>query len=96
MAADNDIPRSVKLFQAFWPALLALLVSGASVAQTTSRVNDLDRRVEDISANGAPVTRERLARIEAKQDAMAEAMARMEQKLDDMDKRTRERNLNGL
>lgn len=96
MADDNDIPRSMKLLQVFWPIGLALMVGGASVVSASGQVREVERRVSDIEANGPAVTRERLARIEAKQDAMVETMTRMENKIDDLDKRSRDRNLRGL
>lgn len=96
MADTNDIPRGMKMLQVFWPIVLAGLLSGASVAATSAKVTDLDARLTDVQANGAPVTRERLARIEATQAAQGQQLTRIEQKLDDLDKRSRERNLNGL
>lgn len=92
----NDIPRSAKLFQVFWPVALALLVSGASMVQASSKIEVLASEVQELKLNGPPITRERLARMEAKQDAQAEVLVRMEAKLDDLDKRSREINLRGL
>lgn len=96
MADPNDIPKAAKLFGVFWPALLALLVSGASVAQTTSKVGEIDRRLDVFETSGSPATRERLGRIETSQTLMMKQLDRMEQKIDDLDKRTRDQNLRGL
>lgn len=92
----NDIPRGVKLFSALWPVVLFGLVSGASIVSTQAQTAGLDRRLVDIEHNGAPITRERLARMEEGQAMMAKQLDRMETKLNDIDTRTRNRNLRGL
>jgi hypothetical protein len=93
---SNDIPRSAKLLQVFWPILFALMIGGASMVRADAQIDQVEVRVDDLTKNGAPVIRERLARMEEKQDALAQTMMRIEGKIDDLDTRSRERNLNGL
>lgn len=96
MTDSNDISRGTKLLQVFWPIALAAAVGGASVVQAGAVAKEVERRVTEIETNGPAVMRERLARIEAKQDSLSETMKRMETTLDELDKRSRNSNLRGL
>lgn len=92
----NDIPRPVKLLGVFWPVALAALSIGAIGVRADAQIDAVDARVTTIETEGAPVTRERLARIEQQQLANSRQLDRMEQKLDELDARSRNRNLDGL
>lgn len=92
----NDIPRGLKFLSASWPIAVALLAVGAAGVRADAQVDAVDARVVEIEKNGPAVTRERLARMEAIQLGQSQQLDRMEKKLDDLDKRSRDRNLNGL
>lgn len=96
MADNNDIPRGFKILGVAWPIAAASLAIGVAGVRADAQVDGVETRVAEIEKNGPAVVRERLARMEAIQVAQSQQLDRMEKKLDDLDKRSRERNLNGL
>ena len=96
MADNNDIPKGVKLLGAFWPIGLAGLTLLAAGIQVQAQVATVERDVLELKTSGPANMRERLATIEATQRLTINQLNRMEHKLDDLDKRSRNRNLNGL
>jgi len=82
MATDSELPKSVRLLGVMWPVLATLMVGGATMVQASAKVETVERRVTDLEHNGAPVIRERLARMEANQLAQKEQLDRIESLLE--------------
>lgn len=66
----------------WWPVLLTAVAVGSSAVRADTKISDTEARVEYLYSKGSPIVAERLARIEAGQDATLRQLDRIEKKLD--------------
>lgn len=74
------------LISTWWPVVLPLLAVASSTVRAEAQNTYQDKQIADIQVHGVPSSNERLARIEATQDAMKEQLGRIEHKLDEDNK----------
>lgn len=79
--SGDDIPRPLRILSIAWPIGLSLLIGGATMVRATTQIDGLAEQVTELKQNGSPIVRERLARIEAKQDGQIERLKRIEETL---------------
>lgn len=67
----------------WWPLALPLLAVGASTVRADAMIASQADRVEYLYQKGSPVVSERLARIEERQIAAQETLARIERRIEE-------------
>lgn len=92
----NEVSKSLKVLQIVWPIALAATIGGFTLVRTDAKVESTIERVDYLYKDGPPAVVERLGRMEERQTAAFNIIKRMETQLDDLDKRSRDRNLKGL
>ena len=70
------------LIGTWWPVVLPMLAVAGSTVRAEAQNTYQDRQIVDIQRYGVASSNERLARIEATQEAMKGQLNRIEQKLD--------------
>ena len=78
MASVDD---KVSFIPRWWPVALSLAAIVTFAIEVDAQTDTNARDIKELREKGSPVVAERLARMEAKQDAVKEQLDRIERKL---------------